>query len=300
VLDRRLTYFLAVAREGGFSRAADVLHVAQPALSRQVAQLEAELGVVLLERGPGGVAVTEAGALLLERGTELERDAGALADALRGFADGRRGRVALGYSTSVGYGTAPAAIAALREALPDAEIAPVVLPTPELEGAVASGPLDLALVRCAGAPRDGVAAVVVRREALGVLMAPSHPLAARTEAVLTLADLRDTPLSLHARAANPAHHDLVLGACAAAGFAPRLAPPASPFDPGYGALDDGVTVTLAGESARDAVPAPLVWRPLRDAPRVEISLLARAGETAPLARRAAEVIAGLAVARGWA
>jgi DNA-binding transcriptional LysR family regulator len=300
VLDRRLTYFLAVAREGSFSRAADVLHVAQPALSRQVAQLEAELGVRLLERGPAGVTVTDAGALLLERGAELERDAGALADAVRGFGDGRRGRVVLGYSTSVGYGTAPAVIAALRAALPDADVAPLLLPTPELAGAVVRGPLDLALVRCAEPPPGGgVAAVVVRREALGVLMAPEHPLTRRTDAALTLSDLRELPLSLHERSANPAHHDLLVGACVAAGFTPRVVPPATPFDPAYGALADGETVTLAGESAREAVPGGLVWRPLHGAPRVDISLLTRAGDVAPLARRAAEVVTALAAGRGW-
>src|SRR3954447_3512090 len=78
MLDRRLSYFLAVAREGSFSRAAEALHVAQPAVSRQVALLEAELGVRLLDRSPAGVAVTEAGRRLAERGGALERDALAL------------------------------------------------------------------------------------------------------------------------------------------------------------------------------------------------------------------------------
>src|SRR3954470_8061543 len=114
MLDRRLLYFLAVAREGSFSRAADVLHVAQPAVSRQVALLEAELGLRLLERGPAGVACTEAGALLAARGEELARAAGALRAELDGLRSGARGRVLLGYSTSLGYGAAPAVIAALR------------------------------------------------------------------------------------------------------------------------------------------------------------------------------------------
>src|SRR3954468_1080397 len=92
MLDRRLLYFLAVAREGSFSRAADVLHVAQPAVSRQVALLEAEVGVRLLERGPAGVACTEAGALLAARGEELARAVGALRAELDGLRSGARGR----------------------------------------------------------------------------------------------------------------------------------------------------------------------------------------------------------------
>src|SRR4051794_36901034 len=139
MLDRRLLYFLAVAREGSFSRAADVLHVAQPAVSRQVALLEAELGVQLLERGPGGVKPTDAGRRLVERGGALERDAATLRDELLAYGDGRRGRVAVGYSTSLGYGTAPAIIAALRERLPEVEVRPELRPTPELADAVQRG-----------------------------------------------------------------------------------------------------------------------------------------------------------------
>src|ERR1700710_1213774 len=149
MLDRRLLYFLAVAREGSFSRAADVLHVAQPAVSRQVALLEAEIGVRLLDRSPAGVVATDAGRRLLERGAALERDAAVLHDELRAFGVGSRGRVALGYSTSVGYGTAPVLIEGLRRRLPEVEVRPLLLPTPELGRAVREGSLDLALVRSA-------------------------------------------------------------------------------------------------------------------------------------------------------
>src|SRR4051812_3018431 len=131
MLDRRLLYFLAVAREGSFSRAADVLHVAQPAVSRQVALLEAEVGVRLLDRSPAGVVVTDAGRRLLERGAALEREAAALHEELRAFGVGHRGRVGLGYSTSLGYGTAPLLIEGLRRRLPDIDVAPLLLPTPD-------------------------------------------------------------------------------------------------------------------------------------------------------------------------
>src|SRR4051794_35572525 len=149
MLDRRLLYFLAVAREGSFSRAAEALHVAQPAVSRQVALLEAELGVRLLDRSPAGVVVTEAGRRLAERGGALERDALTLRDELAAFGDGSRGSLALGYSTSLGYGTAPVLIEGLRRRLPEVDVFPALLATPELGPAVRDGALDLALVRAA-------------------------------------------------------------------------------------------------------------------------------------------------------
>jgi DNA-binding transcriptional LysR family regulator len=296
VLDRRLHYFLAVAREGGFSRAADVLHVAQPAVSRQVALLEAELGVRLLDRGGQGATPTAAGRRLAERGGVLADEVAALREELRALGAGARGRVALGYSTSLGYGTAPVLIDALRERLPEVEVGPLLLPTPELPGAVRHGPLDLALVRCA-VDADGLERVVVRREALGVLLHAEHPLAAH--GLLDLLDLAELPIALHACADNPRHHDLVTGACRAAGFEPRLLPTAAPFDPAYRVLTPGGPVLIVGEGSRDGIPPQLVWRPLRDAPRVEISLLARAGEAEPAVRRAAAAVVAAAAAEGW-
>ncbi|HEY6758658.1 MAG TPA: LysR family transcriptional regulator [Baekduia sp.] len=297
MLDRRLSYFLAVAREGSFSRAAGVLHVAQPAVSRQVALLEAELGVRLLERSPAGVAVTDAGRRLAERGDVLERESGALRDELRAFGEGRQGRIGLGYSTSSAYGTAPTLVEGLRRRLPEVEVRPLLLPTPELGPAVGGGQLDLALVRSA-AVVDGLEAAVLRRERLGVLMVGDHPLA-RTEMV-DFAALAGEAISLHDRAANPGHYDLVVGACRAAGFEPRLVATGTPFDPAYSALATGDAVSLVGESARSATPAPLVWRPLRDAPRVPISLLWRGGEISAVARRAIDALQAEARTRGWA
>ena len=301
MLDRRLQYFLAVAREGSFSRAADVLHVAQPAVSRQVALLEAELGVQLLERGPGGVKPTDAGRRLVERGGALERDATTLRDELLAYGDGRRGRVAMGYSTSLGYGTAPAIVAALRERLPDVEVRPELRPTPDLAGAVQRGALDLALARSVPDAGDALERVVVRREPLGVLLDAGHPLAAAAAPgqPVPLGALAGVPISLHDRAANPGHHDFVVAACRAAGFEPRLVAPATPFDPAYGALLGAGAVSLVGESAQDGTPAPLVWRRLRDAPPVEISLLVRRGEASPVVLRVAAAVRAAAVASGW-
>jgi LysR family transcriptional regulator, benzoate and cis,cis-muconate-responsive activator of ben and cat genes len=297
MLDRRLTYFLAVARAGSFSRAAEVLHVAQPAVSRQVAALEAELGVRLLERSAAGVVVTGAGALLVERGGALERDAASLRDDLLAFGSGIRGRVVLGYSTSLGYGTAPVLIEALRRRLPEVEVVPRLLSTPELGAGVRAGDLDLALVRAAGLV-DGVDAVVLRRERLGVLMTSSDALA--QDDVIDLSSLADRAISMHDRDANPGHYDLVVGACRAAGFEPRLQRVETPFDPAYNALISGGAVSLVGESAQTGTPAPLIWRPLLEPVRIPISLLHRADASDPAITRASAALQDEALAQGWA
>jgi DNA-binding transcriptional LysR family regulator len=118
-----------IASAESFSRAADELHVAQSAVSRQVGLLERELGITLLHRTTHDVALTDAGRHLLERGESLARDADALWEDMRAFAAGERGRVRVGYSTSIGYETAPRLIGVAREALPDVDVTSVVLPS---------------------------------------------------------------------------------------------------------------------------------------------------------------------------
>jgi LysR family transcriptional regulator, benzoate and cis,cis-muconate-responsive activator of ben and cat genes len=297
VLDlRRLRYFMAVASLGSFSRAADELHVAQSAVSRQVGLLERELGVKLLHRTTHDVALTEAGRHLLERGEALARDAEALWRDMRAFAAGERGRVSIGYSTSIGYETAPRLIGAAREALPDVAVSSVVLPSVELPGAVLNGPVDVALARCA-ADVDGIERTVVRRERLGALVPAGHPLAGRESA--DVADLRDDLLLLHDPAANPRHHALIVQVCRDAGFEPRLVPPTAPFDPAYATIARGEALSIVGESAQDGLPAAVVCTPLRTARRVEISLLMRAGERGPGVGRAVEAMLAEARRLGW-
>ena len=104
---RRLRYFVAVATERNFTRAAERLHVAQPALSRQVRLLERELGVQLLRRTTREVTLTDAGRHLLERAPALLSATDDLWRSVRSFAAGEQGSVTLGYGTSAGYETAP-------------------------------------------------------------------------------------------------------------------------------------------------------------------------------------------------
>jgi LysR family transcriptional regulator, benzoate and cis,cis-muconate-responsive activator of ben and cat genes len=287
---------MAVASAESFSRAADELHVAQSAVSRQVGLLERELGVKLLHRTTHEVALTQAGRHLLERGVSLARDADALWEDMRAFAAGDRGRVRVGYSTSIGYETAPRLIAVARAALPDVAVSSVVLPSVELPEAVLHGTVDVALARCV-ADADGLQRSVVRRERLGALVPSGHRLAGRESA--DVGELRDEPLLLHDPAANPRHHALIVAACRDAGFEPRLVPAATPFDPGYAAIGAGEAVSIVGESARDGLPAALTWTRLETARRVEVSLLVRAGSREPSVDRAVEAMLADARTLGW-
>jgi DNA-binding transcriptional LysR family regulator len=112
---RRLRYFLAVAGERNFTRAAEQLHVAQPALSRQVRLLEEELGVALVRRTTHTFELTDAGRFLSERGPAVLDSADALWRTLRRFGAGELGGLVVAYGTSAGYDTAPRLLRAIAQ-----------------------------------------------------------------------------------------------------------------------------------------------------------------------------------------
>ena len=128
---RLLRYFLAVAGELNFTRAAEALGIAQPALSAQIRQLEAQLGVQLLERTTRSVQLTDAGRVVQEQGPAALGALAGVWDAARRAGRGEVGRVRVAYSPSAGYETAPALVSAVRDRHPGIEVTTEVLSTPE-------------------------------------------------------------------------------------------------------------------------------------------------------------------------
>ncbi len=257
---RRLGYFIAVAEERNFTRAAARLHIAQPALSRQVRMLENELGVELLRRTTHDVELTEAGALLLSEGARLLGDADALWRAVVRVAAGERGTIRLAYGASAGYETAPKLLAALAERLPELEIVTQVLAAQAILAGVAGGTLDAGIVRCA--PHGHV----LRREPQGVLVHPDHRLAALES--VAREELRDELVLIHPRAENPGHYDALLGLL---DFTPRLLERRVTFDLALTPVAEGRAVMITGVSGR--LPS-LAWRPLTPPATLDVHLLA--------------------------
>ncbi|SEK91637.1 LysR family transcriptional regulator [Nonomuraea pusilla] len=179
---RKLRYFLAVADEGNFTRAAASLHIAQPVLSRQIQSLERELGGPLLIRHPRRLELTPAGRRLLTDGRRLLASAARLADDVRGLATGL-------HSLTVGHHRAVPirqAVLAFQRAHPGVEVTVVPLDHDSEIRAVLRGAVDVAVV-CLPLPPEGVATTVLRREPTMVALSTAHELARRQ--VVTLADL---------------------------------------------------------------------------------------------------------------
>jgi DNA-binding transcriptional LysR family regulator len=215
---RHLQYFVTVAEEASFTKAAQRLHVAQPGVSAQVRQLERELGEELLDRSGRVVRLTQAGAAVLP----YARDALAAADSARQVVDEvrglLRGRVAVGMVTGCGAVDVPNLLAGFHRDHPAVEIVLSEANSDDLLDGIRSGDLDLAWVGVAGASPAGIDTQVVIDESLVAAVGYADPLAARS--VIRLSDLRDRPLiSLPRGTGLRACLD---DACAAAGFSPTI------------------------------------------------------------------------------
>ncbi|WP_086818502.1 LysR family transcriptional regulator [Allokutzneria sp. NRRL B-24872] len=216
---RQLEYFVAVAEEANFTKAAAREHVAQPGVSAQIRRLERELGEQLLDRSGRTVRLTEVGkAVLPHARAALAAVAGAKL-AVAELAGLLRGRVDVGVVTACGAVDLPSAMADFHEAHPGVEVTLTEGNSADLLDAVRAGELDLALVGLAGAPPEGINTHVVVDERLVAAVGPEDPLAEHAE--ITLGELRDRALICLPRGTGV--RACLDQACAAAGLVPRIA-----------------------------------------------------------------------------
>jgi DNA-binding transcriptional LysR family regulator len=217
---RQLLYFVTVAEELHFGRAADRLHIVQPAVSQQIRRLEAELGIALFDRSTRRVTLTIAGQHMLPEARAVLR---AVQNAQQSVADivaERTMTFRLGTSTGLGQ-RLPRVLAELRARVPGQPVELVGLPLQDRLTQTARGGLDAALVRgVAGYP--GLRLQPVWEDVLVAALPTTHPLA--TQSLVTLSQLAPLPLRMVAHEVNPPLVDLLLAACRTAGFEPRQRP----------------------------------------------------------------------------
>jgi DNA-binding transcriptional LysR family regulator len=244
---RRVLTFRAVAHERSFSAAARGLALSQPSVSNQVAALEREVGVRLLDRRPGGLRLTREGEILLEHADAIADRFGLAQAQLDESAERRRTRLRIGALPSALAGFVPAAIARVREDHPDTQVTFDEGTSEELAGRLASGELDLAIAyqdtTWSRAEPPGVKRHHLLHEQFMVAMAPDHPLAGQSE--VDLADLRDDDWTAALT------DGVIVRACRAAGFEPRLVSITHDQLAIRGLIIRGLAVTLVAELLAD-------------------------------------------------
>lgn len=286
---RHLRYFVAVAEERHFGRAAARLHMAQPPLSQQVRNLEAELGVELLRRTTRRVDLTAAGEAYLARAREVLASVDEAGAEARRIADGLVGRVVIGCVGSATYSLLPALARTLREELPGIDFAfRGEMLVPDQTAALRDGRIDLALLR---SPVDDAALRVtaLRRESLIVALPEAHPLAARQRVRVT--DLREEELIVHVGRGRSVMHGLVTSLCRDAGFEPKLRHEVEETSTLVTFVAAGLGVALVPEPVAALGVAGATYRPLVGTTvRVELAVATRADDESAALGRALGVV----------
>jgi DNA-binding transcriptional LysR family regulator len=217
---RRLGYFVAVAEELSFTRAAQRLHMAQPPLSQQIALLEREIGTPLFDRSRRSIRLTAAGAALLPEARRLLGDLDETVRMVRGIGEGTVGRLAVGFVPSAINGVLPDLLRRFRAAHPAVELGLREMTPDALLRAVQERRLDVGVLYPPVGEPD-LAQRHLASEELLLALPEGHP--AGAAGAVALADVADEPFVLPARHDVPGLHAAITALFAEAGIAPRVA-----------------------------------------------------------------------------
>jgi len=262
---RHLRYFIGVAEEENVSRAALKLHVSQPALSRQIRDLEEELGFLLLERSAKSVRLTEAGrAFLTEARAVLQRAEDAV-KAARAIATGGRGELHVGYAPSLTARILPPALRAFQAELPNVRVKLHDLSTEEMLAGLREGKLQIAfVVRLTPALLRGLRFEELARDSICLAVAPKHPLAGRRS--VSLAEVAREPLITYSRKDYPDAHENLAAMFAAINSKPRIAEKHDSVSSLIAAVEAGNGVAIAPQSLTCTAGPRLKLIPFSPAP----------------------------------
>jgi LysR family transcriptional regulator, benzoate and cis,cis-muconate-responsive activator of ben and cat genes len=277
---RQLRYFVTVARERNFTRAAEKLHIAQPPLSRQIQQLEDEFGVALFDRGSRPLVLTDAGRLLFEQATQVLDRMDEMKAMMGRLHEAARVRFSIGFVASTLYGYLPEVIRRYRAARPGVELSLLELTTMEQVAALKEGRIDVGFGRISYNDPN-IEDTLLRNERLAAALPLSHPLASRTGQI-RLEELAGCALVVYPKAPRPSYADQVLALFRERDIKPVAVHEVRELQTALGlvAADSGVCLVPASVERlrRDNV----VYRPLQETSAVSpVVMKTRKGDRSP-------------------
>jgi len=288
---RHLRYFLAVGEALNFTKAAARLRVAQPALSRQIQDLEDEIGVDLLRRSPRGVTLTAEGKLFLEEVRELLKRGDESVERVRALARGEYGELHIGYIPIPTVEILPPAIEAFRKAVPHVKLVIHDLSTDELIAGLRDGALELAvMVQPIGEQTAGIEFETLRSYMWCVALSRTHPLA-RLKSI-PLEKLADERLVILSRKSYSEYHRILEHMFAPIRTKPQIAIECDSESSLFMEVEAGHAIAVVTTIAKLAADKRLVYRPLtgsREAQAVGIARAAK-GDVTPAGEKFCEIL----------
>lgn len=258
---RHLKYFVAVADEQNFTRAAERLHISQPPLSRQIQDLEEELGTPLFERGSRPLKLTDAGRFFYGHATRLLEHAAQAVRSTKRIATLER-RLVIGFVASTMYGALPLLVRKFRAACPQTELALVEMSTVEQIEALKNGRIDVGFGRVR-LDDPSIKREILREERLVVAIPAEHELAGAT-GTLTLAEVAPHPLLVYPRNPRPSYADQVLSLFRDLGLEPVSVHEMQEMQTALGLVASGMGLCVVPASVHRLRPDEVVYRPLAE------------------------------------
>ncbi|SFN25003.1 DNA-binding transcriptional regulator, LysR family [Thioclava dalianensis] len=276
---KRLKYFLAVAEELHFGRAATRLEIAQPPLSRQIAALEAELGVQLFDRSRSQIRLTQAGGVLQSHARQILARLDAAYRETREIGSGAGGHLRIGFVGSASHGVLPALIKSYRAAHPGVELALQALNNAALHSALVEREIDIAVAR-PELKDEEFRRELLCREPL-ILALPDNCTQAE-QPVVRMSDLAQETFVLYPTRPRPSYADTVLGICEREGFTPRAVDMVQDFQSAISLVSVGAGIAVVPESVQHTQRPGVTYRPYAGHnPGTALSVHARRDNRAP-------------------
>jgi DNA-binding transcriptional LysR family regulator len=258
---RHLRYFVAVADERNFTRAAERLCIAQPPLSRQIQQLEEELGVVLIEKGTRPLQLTEAGRFFHVHAQELLAKAAELKSMTQRVGKIER-TLSIGFVASTLYGLLPEIVQRFRTRYATVEVSFHEMTTMQQIQALKDGVIDVGFGRVKHEDPN-IRRILLREERLIVALPANHPRAAATDPV-KLVDLQQECLIIYPKAPRPSFADQVLAAFSERSITPHKVMEVRELQIAIGLVAAGEGVAIVPDSVQGMQRKDVVYRPITD------------------------------------
>lgn len=273
---RLLRYFVAVASDGNFNRAAERLHIAQPPLSRAIQQLEAQVGTALLDRSVRPLRLTPVGKLLYEQAMQILARMEDLESMVKSAAESKRRRLIIGFVASTIYARLPELIREFRKTAPDIELVMVESTTLDQISALKEGRIDVGFGRIRFND-PAVRRIVLRNERLVAAFPMHHPLADE-DSPISLRDLADEPQILYPRMPRPSYADQVISLFRDNGVEPKVVHEARELQIAIGLVAAEEGMAIVPESVRRARSHDVAFRELLEPATSPIIMSHRPGD----------------------
>ncbi|QOQ75111.1 LysR family transcriptional regulator [Pseudomonas poae] len=296
---RQLKAFIAIAEEGYITRAAERLGMQQPPLTRLLQSLEAELGVMLMERLPRGVRPTTAGLALLDEARNILAQVEGVTDVVRRAARGERGRLAIGFTSSAAlHPFVPSVLRRFRETFVGVSVVLEEAGTGELLDALVHEKLDAAFIRSPLSGSQSLQDQPILVEPMLLALPTEHPLAIDAQSPLPLAALATEAFVLYRRRVGLGLYDAILVACREAGFSPQVVQEAPRMTATLSLVAAGLGVSIVPASMQRLRGDGIVYRELAECRSLvaPLHLATRVGDGSAVLRRFKEMVVTAAAA----